>query len=128
MFNHYATQQDKVQFTNAATKAEIKEFVNSELAYRATLIENAKLDTWESLLDTLKFQNQVKVGGTNGYFDGSEDDAKLVDSWVRPTCLAYQAFGKDADGKWIVNPCSDDVIEYWSENLVGGSIYDGGNE
>lgn len=128
MFNHYATQQDKVQFTNAATKAEIKEFVNSELAYRATLIENAKLDTWESLLDTLKFQNQVKVGGANGYFDGSDDDAKLVDSWVRPTCLAYQAFGKDAAGKWIVNPCSDDVIEYWSENLVGGSIYDGGNK
>ena len=27
------------------------------------------------------------------------------------------------DGKWIVNPCSDAVVEYWSENLVGGSIY-----
>jgi hypothetical protein len=120
MFNHYAEQQGKVQFTNAKTKEEIKEFVNSELAYRATLIENAKLDTWESLLDTLRFQNQVKVGGVNSYFDGSAEDANLVKSWVRPTCLAYQAIGG--------NPCSEDVINYWSENLVGGSIYEGGKQ
>lgn len=120
MFNHYAEQQGKVQFTNAKTKEEIKEFVNSELAYRATLIENAKLDTWESLLDTLRFQNQVKVGGVNSYFDGTAEDANLVKSWVRPTCLAYQALGG--------NPCSEDVINYWSENLVGGSIYEGGNQ
>lgn len=120
MFNHYAEQQGKVQFTNAKTKEEIKEFVNSELAYRATLIENAKLDTWESLLDTLRFQNQVKVGGVNSYFDGTDEDANLVKSWVRPTCLAYQALGG--------NPCSEDVINYWSENLVGGSIYEGGNQ
>lgn len=119
MFNHYAEQQGNVEFTNAKVKEEIKTFVASELAYRATLIENAKLDTWESLLDTLRFQNQVKVGGVNSYFDGSAEDAKLVKSWVRPTCLAYQAIGG--------NPCSEDVINYWSENLVGGSIYEGGN-
>ena len=119
MFNHYAEQQGNVQFTNAKVKEEIKTFVASELAYRATLIENAKLDTWESLLDTLRFQNQVKVGGVNSYFDGSAEDANLVKSWVRPTCLAYQAIGG--------NPCSEDVINYWSENLVGGSIYEGGN-
>lgn len=119
MFNHYAEQQGNVQFTNAKVKEEIKTFVASELAYRATLIENAKLDTWESLLDTLRFQNQVKVGGVNSYFDGSDEDANLVKSWVRPTCLAYQAIGG--------NPCSEDVINYWSENLVGGSIYEGGN-
>ena len=119
MFNHYAEQQGNVQFTNAKVKEEIKTFVASELAYRATLIENAKLDTWESLLDTLRFQNQVKVGGVNSYFDGSAEDANLVKSWVRPTCLAYQAIGG--------NPCSEHVINYWSENLVGGSIYEGGN-
>ena len=119
MFNHYAEQQGNVEFTNAKVKEEIKTFVASELAYRATLIENAKLDTWESLLDTLRFQNQVKVGGVNSYFDGSAEDANLVKSWVRPTCLAYQAIGG--------NPCSEDVINYWSENLVGGSIYEGGN-
>ena len=120
MFNHYAEQQGNVQFTNAKVKEEIKTFVASELAYRATLIENAKLDTWESLLDTLRFQNQVKVGGVNSYFDGSAEDANLVKSWVRPTCLAYQAIGG--------NPCSEDVINYWSENLVGGSIYEGGKQ
>ena len=80
MFNHYAEQQGNVEFTNAKVKEEIKTFVASELAYRATLIENAKLDTWESLLDTLRFQNQVKVGGVNSYFDGSAEDAKLVKS------------------------------------------------
>lgn len=120
MFNHYAEQQGNVEFTNAKVKEEIKTFVASELAYRATLIENAKLDTWESLLDTLRFQNQVKVGGVNSYFDGSAEDANLVKSWVRPTCLAYQAIGG--------NPCSEDVINYWSENLVGGSIYEGGKQ
>lgn len=120
MFNHYAEQQGNVEFTNAKVKEEIKTFVTSELAYRATLIENAKLDTWESLLDTLRFQNQVKVGGVNSYFDGSAEDANLVKSWVRPTCLAYQAIGG--------NPCSEDVINYWSENLVGGSIYEGGKQ
>ena len=120
MFNHYAEQQGNVEFTNAKVKEEIKTFVASELAYRATLIENAKLDTWESLLDTLRFQNQVKVGGVNSYFDGTAEDANLVKSWVRPTCLAYQALGG--------NPCSEDVINYWSENLVGGSIYEGGNQ
>lgn len=120
MFNHYAEQQGNVEFTNAKVKEEIKTFVASELAYRATLIENAKLDTWESLLDTLRFQNQVKVGGVNSYFDGSAEDANLVKSWVRPTCLAYQAIGG--------TPCSEDVINYWSENLVGGSIYEGGKQ
>lgn len=135
MFDHYADQQDKVEFTNKTVKEEIREYVDSELDYRATLIENAKLDTWESLLDTLKFQNQVKVGGTNSYFEDDNEnadpenpDSTLVESWVRPTCLAYQAFGKDEDGNWKVNPCDDDVIAYWSENLVGGSIYDGGAE
>ena len=129
MFNHYAEERDAVEFSKGKEylKEDIKNYVASELAYRATLIENAKLDTWEDLADTLKFQNQVTVGGENEHFDGNDDS--LVQSWVRPTCLAYNAFANlGLDDDFNVNLCSAEVIEYWANNLVGGSIYDdGGN-